>query len=203
MDREAKAIVECRREDSCSVLQCVAVCCSVLQCVAVRCNTVSRVAEVVVDCRREDCCSVLQCVAVCCSVLQCAAVCCTTVSRVAQVVVDCRRDGVFDLCLLKKKRGEWEERIVAACHLCCSVLQRVGGEDRNKDCLSTAYCYNCNTTLQHNTATHCNTLQHTKIVCQQHNGTTATHCKKMRHTAAHCNTRRLLVSSAMTQHYSR
>ena len=40
--------------ESCSVLQCVAVCCSVLQCVAV-------------------CCSVLQCVAVCCSVLQCVA----------------------------------------------------------------------------------------------------------------------------------
>jgi hypothetical protein len=37
--------------ESCSVLQCVAVCCSVLLCVTV-------------------CCSELQCVAMCCSVLQ-------------------------------------------------------------------------------------------------------------------------------------
>ena len=40
--------VELLEWQTCSVLQCVAVCCSVLQCVAV-------------------CCSVLQCVAVCCS----------------------------------------------------------------------------------------------------------------------------------------
>ena len=73
-----------RARDSCSVLQCVAVCCSVLQCVAVCCSVLQFVAV---------CCSVLQCVetwvslthfarhemwqcvAVCCGVLRCVAVC--------------------------------------------------------------------------------------------------------------------------------
>ena len=54
-------------DNSCSVLQCVAVCCSVLQCVAVCCSVLQCVAV---------CYSVLQCVAVCCSVLQCVALCC-------------------------------------------------------------------------------------------------------------------------------
>jgi len=58
-------------------LQCVAVSCSVLQCVVLgfqlnewneSCRVLQRVAV---------CCSELQCVAVCCSVLQCVAVCCT------------------------------------------------------------------------------------------------------------------------------
>ena len=87
--------------------------------------------------------------------LQCAAVFVTTVSNVDEGVINCRRDGVFDLCLLKKKRGEWEERIVPACHncvaACCSVLQRVAA---------------CCSVWEERTGT--------KIACQQHNATTAT-----------------------------
>ena len=74
--------------ESCSVLQCVAVCCSVLQCVAVFCSALQCVAlcysVLQFFYRLSDCvychvsgresCSVLQCVAVCCSVLQRAAV---------------------------------------------------------------------------------------------------------------------------------
>ena len=80
-------------EESCSILECVAVCCSVLQRVAACCSVLQCVAVLVEEgCKprwierivravvahgvslwecwlRRECCSVLQCVAVCCSVL--------------------------------------------------------------------------------------------------------------------------------------
>jgi len=51
--------------------------------------------------------------------------------------------------------------------------------------------------IRHQTATHCNTLQHTATHCNtlQHTAThcntlqpTATHCSTLQHTATHCNT---------------
>jgi len=97
--------MDTRHGQSCSLLQCVAVCCSVLQCFSVCCSVLRCVAAfqvcccgympwlelqvlqcVVVCCivlqRVAACCSVLQCVAVCCSVLQCVALCCSVLQCV-------------------------------------------------------------------------------------------------------------------------
>jgi len=60
--------------NTCSVLQCVAMCCSC----AVRCSMLSQLLSgplpmLSSDVKALDTCSVLQCDAVCCSVLQCIA----------------------------------------------------------------------------------------------------------------------------------
>ena len=104
--------------DTCSVLQCVAVCCSVLQCVAVCCSVLQCVAV---------CCSVLQCVAVCCSVLQCVAVCCSMTwptfkcsSNVPHNLRDTTQADILQFAA---------SRYLAVCckcvAVCCSVLQCV------------------------------------------------------------------------------
>jgi len=71
----------CRKQSSCSVLQCVAACIgvAVLQYVAV-CRSMSQYVGV--------CCSVSQCVAMCRILLQCVPACCIVLQR---VLVCCRK----------------------------------------------------------------------------------------------------------------
>jgi len=62
-------------KESCSVLQCVAVCCRVLQSVAECCSVLQRIKHTTTVSVARECYSVLQFVAVRCSVLQCVAGC--------------------------------------------------------------------------------------------------------------------------------
>jgi len=111
----------------CSVLQCVAVCCSVLQRVAV-CPSVFQSVSV--------CSNVLQCVAVCCKVSQCVAV---RHSVLQCAALYCRLLPPF----VASKRAQGRQQTTRNCNtlqhtsitlqaICCSVLQRVAGDDAKK-----------------------------------------------------------------------
>jgi len=158
-----------------SLLQCVAVICSVLQCVAVCCSVMQCVAV---------CCCVLLCVAVCCSVLLCVAVCCSVLQFVVRLA-DRSCLGVLQ-CVA----------------VCCSVLLynlslmfKISTFTYAKNLPLKSPSSHCNI-LQHDTATHRNTLQHryqsiwTRTICRwsrPHH--TAIYCNTtLQHTATHCNT---------------
>ena len=112
------------------------------------------------------CCSVLQCVAVCCSLLQFVVVCCSVLQCVA---------------------------------VCCSVLQCVAvwctAADANLFFSSSVFPAASSNEKENRIRTgvnssHCNTLQHTTILCntlQHHTGVNASHCNTLQHTATHRN----------------
>jgi len=77
--------------------------------------------------------------------------------------------------------------------LCCnSSSQESTGKVQVHSTNSATYC----NTLQH-TATQCNTLRHTATHCNtlRH---TATHCNTLHHTASHCNTLQRIASHCIT-----
>jgi len=166
----------------CSELQCVAVCCSVLQCVAV-------------------CCSELQCVAVSCSVLQCAAEYCNGLQWVAVCCSELQCVAVSVGTLFTRQIANYVAPHVMCVftphthtHLTCwASWSSICGVMRAPTDTAT----HCNT-LQH-TATHCNTPHtHTHLTCgaswfaicrmKTVPTDTATHCNTLQHTAKNCNT---------------
>jgi len=143
----------------CRVLQCVVVCCSVLQCVAGWCRVLQGVAgccsvlqyvsvysSMFLTLTYGICCRVLQCVAVCCSVLQCVAVCCS--------VLPCRALSI-GACVVSLIGGH-----MITSRTYCNILKRMAPNQRHYTRANTK----C-TTLQQ-TATYCNSLQHT--MCAAH-----------------------------------
>jgi len=215
--------------------RCVAVCCSVLKCFVVCCSAFYCVA---------GCCRVLLCVAVCCSMLQRVAACCSILlirSSARQDIKEWSTSSVLQICCSVLQCVAVCCRYVAAC---CSVLQyithsikcatgyqRVVDIEYSPDTDPTRLVMRYPTGVSYNTATHCNTLQHTATHCKtrcnalQHTAThltrtphvsscatllvcfitlqhTAIHCNTLQHTATHCNTLQLTSHGPHTSRHA-
>jgi len=183
----------------------VAMCCSVLQCVALLVCNQKRPTSTTEVCAQEDllCGNVFQCVVVCCIV---GVLTKQTQDQQVQQMYTCERIDLYCNVLQcfaihcslgthtketnKFNRRTRERTCVLVCFSvwqCVAVLVYTPKKKRLGDHHVDTATY-CNT-LQH-TTTHCNTLRHTKdsetiVQTLQH---AATHCNTLQHTATHCNT---------------
>ena len=162
----------------------VAVCCSVLQCVIIQ-----HISENNNDSHATRC-STPQHAAKRCNTLQHTATHCKTLQHAAVHWTHCNntlaQNTATRSSTLNTLQQHTDTKHCNTQHTLNTLQQHIDTKHCNRGCrLAEAACYD-NTETHCNTATRCNSLQHTAPHCNklQH---TSTRCNTLQHTARHCN----------------